>query len=222
MSRVRLVLLGVLAACALSAAAASTPAFAGSCTGSTNWVFCSGTGFELGSAGPTLVLGLAGLVLAAASIGTAEVKVHCRDVHFHGLLLALGHFHGTLLFLWCQLIKPTSCKLSTSEEKDIRAPFLGRLTGGKTATITGTGTGEEFVTIEIVEKSGCSIVNRYVIKGSQLIEIPKGEAVGVEEQEGVAKKSGSHLFFGVEPLSANGTGNAMLAAGGAWLNMFGV
>jgi hypothetical protein len=221
MSRVRLVLLGVSAACALSAAA-STPAFAGSCTGSTNWVFCSSTGFELGSAGPTLVLGLAGLVLAASTIGTTEVKVDCRDVHFHGLLLALGHFHGTLLFLWCELVKPTNCRLSERNLLDIRAPILGRLTGGKTATITGTGPSEEFTTIEIVEQSGCAIINKYTIKGSQLIEIPKGEAVGVEGQEGVAKKSGSHLFFGVESLSASGTGSAMLAAGGAWLNMFGV
>jgi hypothetical protein len=218
MSRIRLVLLGVLAACALSAAA-STPAFAGSCTGNINWVFCNSSLEELGLKS-TLILGLGLLALLASTVGTTEVKIDCLDVHFHALILPLGHFHGTLLYLWCELVKPTNCRLSHKNLLDIRAGFLGRLTGGKTATITGTGAGEEFTTIEIA--AGCPISNAYAVKGSQLIEIPKGEGVGVEEQEFVAKKSGSHLFFGVEPASYSGTANVHLAGGGAWLNMFGV
>jgi len=180
---------------------------------------CNGAGTELPS--KTLVLGLAGLILFASTIGATEVKIHCLDVHFHGLLLALGHFHGTLLFLWCRPLKPANCKLSAAQEKDINASFFGQLTGGKAATLTGSGPGEEFGILEIVENSGCAFINNYKVKGSQLIEIPKGEE-SVVFQEGVAKKSGSHLFLGVEPLSASGSGNAMLASGETWLDMFGV
>jgi hypothetical protein len=220
MSRVRLVVLGVLAACALSAAA-STPAFAGSCTGNTNWVFCSGSGTELGSAGPTLILGLGGLSLLASVVGTTEVKIHCLDVHLHALLLALGHFHGTLTYLWCKLVKPTNCKLSTGNEKEIEAAFSGELTGGLSATINGSKAGEEFTTVNIAEKNACAIINNYKITGSQLVEIPNGH-VALVEQEIVAKKANSHLKFGVESASYSGTANAMLASGGTWLNMFGV
>jgi hypothetical protein len=218
MSRVRLVLLGVLAACALSAAA-STPAFAGSCTGSTNWVFCSGAGTELASG--TLVLGLGGLSLLASTVGLVEVKIHCPDVHVHGLLLSLGHFHGTLTYLGCRLVKPTTCKLSTANESKIVASFNGELTGGKSATITGSAAGEEFAVVEIVQKSSCAIIANYKITGSQLVSIPKGEE-SVAEQEIVATKENSHLKFGVEPASYSGSANVMLAAGGTWLNMFGV
>jgi hypothetical protein len=218
MSGVKLLLLGVLGACALSAAA-STPAFAGSCTGSTNWVFCNGSGTELASG--TLLLGLGGLALLAISMELEEIRFDCLDTRLHGTLQTLGMLTGSLAFLGCSVIKPTNCRLLAADEKEIKATFLGQLTGGLSAALTGAGPEGLFTTFHIVDNGGCKFISTYKITGSQLVEIPTGD-ISLANQQIVTKKASSHLFWNALHFSYSNTSTAMLASGETWLDMFGV
>jgi hypothetical protein len=219
MARFRLLLLGLLAVLAVGAVA-SASASAETCTGGSFFVFCNDNNEPLHN---TEVLGLSGLALLSDTTLGAEAKFHCGDDHFKATLELLGKIKGLILFLHCVEEKPTGCKLSTAQEKEIDATFTGEQKSQTVALFTGAGASETFTTLEIVNTGGCSLAtNNYPVKGKQLVETPKGGS-SLVNQEIVAKKSGSFLEFnGHKSVSfSSTTTNAHLASGLAWLVMAG-
>lgn len=216
MPSIRLTLLGLLGACALSAAA-SSPALASSCSGGTSWVFCDSSNSELES-GTYLIL--YGLSLLVSMRGTTVVDFHCREVHDHGLFLPGGRAHGILIGLFCRQVRPANCKLSSADETELLLKYELELTSGTTALLSGSGTGESFGDIEI-EGSGCPISGTYELTGQQAVELPEGETLKAEH-EFVEKKSGSKLKLGGEPATYSSSGSGMLSSDASWLTMLSV
>jgi hypothetical protein len=197
MSRLRLVLLCVVAAVALSAGV-SSPASAKSCkeVGSNRWVFCYDSGEEIGT--PTSEgLGEGSLSLMEATIGTTAVKIHCPKLEGKGKLESLGATQGLVLFLGCTVIKPaTGCTLNPTT---IHAQFTGQLIGHPNAAeVEFTGSKnvatKEFAALTI-EGAVCPISGTFAVTGTQKCVLPGfGTALAVHEFE--CKKSGSALKLG--------------------------
>jgi hypothetical protein len=219
MSRIRLLLLGLLAVVAVSAAA-SASASAETCTGGSHFVFCNDNQEPLTGAA---VLGLGGLALLAGHLGGVEAKFDCSDVHFSATLEKLGSGKGLLQFLNCKEEKPAKCKLSTAQEKEIDAKFNVQQNSVTLATFTGSGTGELFTEL-VVENKGaevCAVPGVYPVTKRQIVSTPKGGS-SLVNQEIIATKANSELTLGSESASfSSTTNNAMLSSGLAWLVMAG-
>lgn len=192
MAHFKLFLLSLLAVSAVCVAA-SASASAESCTGGSNLVFCHGNTPLVNEA----VLGLAGTLVFASTVGGAEAKFSCPKGDFKATLEALGAFKGLLLSLGCKEEKPTSCKLTAADESEIDALFTGQQKSQTSALVTGSMAGEELVTLHVENKPGeiCPQTGALVVTGKQVVETPNG-SVSLLEQEIVAKKSGSFLKLG--------------------------
>jgi hypothetical protein len=203
MSRLKLTLLTVVAAMALSAVA-SSPALAETkpckAPGSNQWVFCFHTGLEIGTP-PQLVLGVSHLSLLASIVGGAEVKIHCPKDDFHGFLELLGKTKGLILFLQCTVVKPTSCTLNPS---DIHAVFTDQLIGHPGAAedeFTGSKNvaTKEFAELNI-EGAACVAKGKFAVTGTEKCALPAfGTPLVVHDID--CKKSGSNLKLGTEVAS---------------------
>jgi hypothetical protein len=89
-----------------------------------------------------------------------------------------------------------------------------------TGLIAGTGPGEELTTYTVAG-AACSVAGTYKLTGLQTVEFPSGE-ISLVEHEIVAKKSGSKLKLGTEPLSLSSKAKVHLASSSSWLIMLGV
>jgi hypothetical protein len=172
-----------------------------------------------------LALGLGGLSVLAGTIGGAEVKADCPDAHSHGELTLLGEGSGSFVFLGCKLDKPAGCRLSAPQEEEVEAHFTTKQESATLATLTGSGPGEEFISVTIENKPGetCVSTGQFSVTGKQMVESPTG-GEGKVEQEVVAKKSESLLKVGGSSMSLSSKGEVHLGGadkGSAWLGMAG-
>jgi len=218
MSRIRLLLLGLLGVFAVGAAASASSA--DSCTGGTSFVFCNHNNAPLHNAP---ILGTSTLALLVGTIGGAQARFHCPSDDFKATLELLGAFSGLILFLGCKEEKPAGCKLSAAQEIEIDAKFTAQQRSLTLALFTGSGVGEAFATLEIVNIGGCAIpTGNYAVTGKQLVETPRG-GESKAEHEIVARKIGSFLTFdGHEASFSSTTTDAHLVSRLAWLVMEGV
>jgi hypothetical protein len=200
MSRLKLTLLTVVAAMALSAIASSSAlAETKPCkeTGSNRWVFCFDSGLEIGTP-PQLALGVSHLSLLTGTVGIVEVKIHCPKDDIHLFLELLGKTKGLILFLQCTVVKPaTGCLLHPS---DIHVKFTDLLVGHPLTPedeFTGEGTNETFATLNIEHESGktCAVEGNFSVTGKQKCGLPEfGTPLVVHDID--CKKSGSNLKLG--------------------------
>jgi hypothetical protein len=210
MSRTRLIPTVLLAAFALSVVAlAVVEAGAGAeepkkcgVASPTTWAFCyGGTKEEIGTPAQ-LASGSGGVAILAATIGS-EVKIECKENTLTAELKSSGKGGGTLTLLKCKETKPLHCKITAAEEKEINIPLKEALTGKletpgtPEAVFTGTGAGEELITLELErETTECPVTaGQYKVTGKQNAELPKAEEALVEH-EFIAKKSGSNFKIG--------------------------
>jgi hypothetical protein len=140
-------------------------------------------------------------------------------------LTLLGKGSGVFIFLGCRIEKPAGCKLSAAQEVKLEANFTTQQESATLATLTGSGPGEEFISVTIENKPGetCAATGSYTITGKQMVESPTG-AEGKVEQEVVAKKSESLLKAGGNSVSLSSKGEVHLGGadkGSAWLAMAG-
>lgn len=219
MSRLRFVLLGVVAALAVSAVGAGSASAA--CNINTGkFVFCDHTGAELGTP-LVLLLALSLPSILEGNIGGAAAKIECETAHIDITILLLGRTRGNLLYLKCKLNGHPECIVNKNEP--IAAIFNDVLVGtmGKPEDeFSGAGTGEEFAKLEIAG-TGCAQEGNFPVTGKQLVEISNGEEL-LAEHLFVAKKSGSKLKIGVETASYSGIAhNLRLESGLPWRVLLG-
>jgi hypothetical protein len=225
MSRVRLMLLGLLAAVAVYAVGpAAASAEQKKCkAGLPHLVFCYDNGVEIGTP-VQAVAGLSGLSLLAATVGGTEVKIHCKKDDFSGELELLGKNKGEILFLECKLVKPTTCTLTATEETDIHVNVLSQLVGAAGApevNFAGAGAGEKFVEITLTGAS-CpeGLSKTFEVTGNYTCELPKGEESLVEHEVVCKKMVGLKLKFGANEATFSSTANIHLATTNVGLGWF--
>jgi hypothetical protein len=211
MSRTRLMIpAALLAAFALSVVAlAGVQAGAGAeepkkCgVGSpTTWAFCYAPSKEEIGAPVQLATGSGGVAILAATIGS-EVKIECKENTLTAELKSSGKGVGTLTLFKCKETKPAHCRITAAEEKEINIPLKESLTGKletpgtPEAVFTGTGAGEELITLVLErETTECPVTEgSYKVTGKQNTELPEAEKPLVEH-EFIAKKSGSNFKIG--------------------------
>lgn len=210
MSRIKLILLSLLAVGAVSALGSASAS--ASCGGlpATHWVWCNDASpmEELGTP-PTLFLGLGGLQLLTGVITGVEAKFHCKDVHVEGKLELLGAATFALTYLGCKQVMPSACKLAAAQETEIKTATLtgqteGALPGGPPKVLVkGAGAEEEFATLETLKPTGCNIpAGKYKVTGLQLVELPEPESMKVEhelvalaEEPSKLKLGGNEAFY---------------------------
>jgi hypothetical protein len=229
MSRFRFALLGLLAAFVLSAIGSASASASCGGTPATHWVFCNDAEpMQALGTPPALALGLGGSQLLEGKIfGGVSFKLDCEDVYVQAWLLLLGKLHAKLTYLHCAETKPTQCKLSTAQEKEIltkllpghTSPLGAPLGSPPQLLISGAGAAEEFVSFEIEPKAGmeCAIpTGSYAISGAQILELPEPESMKVNH-ELVATKANSKLSIGGNTgVSYSGTALVHLATLLAW------
>jgi hypothetical protein len=172
-----------------------------------------------------LVLGSGGISILAGTLGGAEAKLQCTTGNIHGKQLLLGAGSGRHSFFSCKFEKPAGCKLSAAQESKLEASFIYQEESATLALLTGAGTSEEFVSLEIENKPGetCVVTGTFPITGRQMVEMPTG-GEGKVNQEIVAKKSESFLKFGGNAASLSFKVEIHLGGsniGSAWLVMTG-
>lgn len=223
MSRIKLLLLGLLVAVAVSAIGSASASAA--CGGSppTHFVWCNDANpmEELGTP-PVHVIGVSGLSLLAATISGVPTKFHCKKDDFLGVLELLGLGHGIIIFLECKMLEPEKCKLSEADEAKIQTTefgeeLVGTLAAGKAkAKFTGTGATEKFATLEVEAPAGCNVpAGNYEVTGLQEAELPESESMKVKH-EVKATKALSKLKVGGNTASFSSTAEVELESKLAW------
>jgi hypothetical protein len=196
MSRIRLILLGLLAVVAVSlvasASALGPPAACGG-TVTTTPNYCV-AGYQLeNSAGEPIseeVEGTNGVAVLKAKIASSKAEIVCSKGKSTGTIEdgasgTVGKSTVTIKFEECQLVKPTSCKLSPADEMEIETTLLKgelALNSGRIEDRLESKTGA-FAGISIEGKeSSCVIAevgrpNTFNVTGSQLCEVDSSNAV---------------------------------------------
>jgi hypothetical protein len=168
------------------------------CGSGEHWVACyfPGEG-EIGTP-PQEVSGTTGEAIFQGTVSGVSAEFKCSSGAGSGFLELLGAGKGTIKLSSCKEIKPAGCKLSSAEETGITASATAQL-GAHPATpvalFTGSNTGEEFTTLEVLNESGCTIAGNYVVHGMQTCELPEATTEKAKH-EVKCKKSGSELFIG--------------------------
>jgi hypothetical protein len=219
MSRTRLILVGLLAAVAVSViatASTSTPASAsGNCLKVGTPAYCV-EGSPLVSASEN-VEGTSGSAILKATIGGVTAEVKCETGKATGSIEggvagAVGKSKTKITFETCKLLAPEHCKLTSAEETKIKTTELNgelELTGGKILDKLEPKSGAAFATVSIEgETSSCviaevAIPKGFNITGSQLCEVDSsitGAETEAEKHKLICKASGStNLAIGGNP-----------------------
>jgi hypothetical protein len=176
---------------------ATASASAKTCGTGEKWVFCYDSGEEIGTP-PQEASGTSGEAIFQSTVTGVTAEFKCASNDDSGFLELLGAGKGTVTFLNCKMIKPTGCRLSAAEENKIVASVtaqLGAHPAEPVGLFRGSGTEEDFATIEVVNESGCTIVGNYTVHGMQTCELPSA-TTSKAQHEVKCKKSGSELFIG--------------------------
>lgn len=195
----RVLLLGVIAACALSAAGSASAA---------QW-HISGTTFSGTETVSSKIKTGTTMVLTSTLPGGAKVLIACKGISTNKGLIFLNNKDSveSILFKECSVSEPINCKLSPSEEKEIITnPLLteistdGALVFDRFTPLTGV-TGE-FVPISLL---GSSCEGLYKLTGTAngLVIAPDTESVEKEIQ--FSSTTGSTLKLGAQAATLTGT-----------------
>jgi hypothetical protein len=199
MTRTRLILMGLLAALAVSViatASTSTPASAsGSCSKvSTTPAYCvEGVPLE----GSEEAAGTSGSAILKASIAGVTSEIKCESGKSAGFIEdsvagSVGKSKTKITFEKCKLLAPAHCKLPAAEETKIKTTeLIGELelTGGKILDKLEPKTGAAFAGISIEgETNSCGIAEpgrpeTYNVTGSQLCEVDSSKTAAETEAE---------------------------------------
>jgi hypothetical protein len=186
MSRTRLILLGllaVLAAGVVTTASAEPPPPSGSCTAPGTPAYCV-AGTPLVSASEKTESTSSGGAVLKATIASVSSEIKCKKDKSKGTIEGgtagtVGKSTATMVFEECEMVAPTSCKLSAADEGEIETTLLkGELvmTSGRVEDKLESKTGT-FAGIEIEGKeSSCAIASvgkpkSFAVTGSQLCEV---------------------------------------------------
>jgi hypothetical protein len=241
MSRIRLILLGLLAVLAVSlvatALATEPPAKCGGKVEKTP-DYCAG-GFELeNSKGEPVsenIEGANGSSVLKATIASTAAEIKCEKGKSTGTIEdgaagTVGKSTTTTKFEGCKLLKPANCKLTAADETAIKTTELNgvlALTAGRVEDKFEPRVGA-FATISIEGKeSSCVIAEvgkpkSFNVTGSQLCEIDNSNAEAETEAEKhkiICKTSGSGLKIGSNPAEMTDEATVVLSgakAHGAW------
>jgi hypothetical protein len=188
MSKVRVVLLGVLAACALSATAMATQA-------SAHEYLVEGkpvaTGTHIKFKGKALATAPNGWLLLA-TIFTIKVHIRCTHIKFAGGILPIGISKAQFTFTNCTVLEPANC---TVKEPIATNQVKGELVNTPVEdAFTPEGT-TEFAKITL-EGANCGVSGTGTVEGKQTCKLPSaGTELVVHEV--LCETSGSALkFFG--------------------------
>jgi len=214
MSRTRLILLGLLAVVAVGAVIASTSGAeppAASCTAVTSAPAYCVAGVP--PASPEKFEGTnSGEATLKATVSMVKTEIKCESGKSKGTIEdgaagTVGKSVVTDTFEGCKLIKPTDCKLSAPDEKEIEtAELKGELglTAGRVEDKLESKT-SAFAPIGIEGKeSSCVIshvgeVKTFSVTGSQLCEVDSSNSAAEKEEPThkiICKTSGSSLKVG--------------------------
>jgi hypothetical protein len=187
MSRIRFILLGLLAAVAAYAVGpAAASAEQKICKeGLPHLVFCYDNGVEIGT--PTqAVTGTSGVSILTGVVLGLNAKIECKKDTFTGKLELLGANSGKILFEECKWIEPqaTKCALAGAH---VTANVVSRLVGTMTnPEVLFTAPGGEANTIaefEVVETAAsCTVKGPYQVSGEEVCELPEGGVSKVEHE----------------------------------------
>jgi hypothetical protein len=214
MSRTRLILLGLLAVVAVGAVIASTSGAeppAGACTTVTSApAYCvagvppaSPEKFEGTNVGEATLKATVSMVKTEIKCATGKSKGTIED----GAAGTVGKSVVTNTFEGCKMIKPASCKLTATDEKEIETSELKgelALTSGRVEDKLESKTGV-FAPIGIEGKeSSCVIAEvekpqSFDVTGSQLCEVDSSNAAAETEaatHKIICKYAGSSLKVG--------------------------
>jgi len=221
---VGLLVVSVLSAVALASAGAEEPKKCGVAS-PTHWGYCYGSNKEEMGATTQKASGTGGTGKLVASLNGAEAKFECSSTSIAEELEAGGKAKGTMKLLGCTETKPANCVLTEAEEREIKLPFAGSLTGkletpGKPEVVmAGTGSGEEVGKITIEHAGECPIpANTYAVTGKQYVEVKKAEEALVEHEQ-VATKANSDFKVGENSASLEGADKVKLTGsheGATW------
>jgi hypothetical protein len=138
-----------------------------------------------------------------STVGGAELKIECEDVHALGTLELLGLSTFHLLYLQCEVTKPVECKigsLTIATNPKLMGQTINTPPTAPQLLITGEGANEEFAKITL---TNCTFEGTYPVEGLQIAELPEPEVLKVDH-EIVAKKANSKLKFGGNAASYSG------------------
>jgi hypothetical protein len=219
-----LLVVSALGAIALAPAGAEEPKKCG-VSSPTHWAYCYGSNNEEIGGTTQKASGTGGTGKLAANLNGAEAKFECSSTKITEELEAGGKAKGTMKLLGCKETKPANCVLTEAEEREIKLPFTGSLTGkletpgNPEAIMAGTGAGEEVGIIYIEHAGECSIpAGGYTVTGKQYVEVKKPEEA-LAEHEQVATKLNSDFKVGENSASLEGTDKVRLTGsheGASW------
>lgn len=242
MSRIRLILLSLLAVFAVSAvasASASAHRFIGSeCfkpaipnNANLKWstqVKCEKAMPKMGEAMepweaeplavPAKVEGMSGKSVLKSEVMGVKVFITCEEDTFTGELEAAGASKGEVTFTKCAVLNEKGKQISSCTVKQpIEFKFKDQLVGALGAVedeFSPAVAGTPFVTITI-EGSPCALAGPYEVKGTQKCELPEA-GVLKEKHEIVCTEAGSSLKLGVEKATFESTETVKLKSGKNW------
>jgi hypothetical protein len=238
MSRTRLILAGLLALLVVgvvtSASATEPPKKCGTKVTSVPAYCIEGFQLENSKGEPTSakVEGTDGVSILKATVATVTSEVECKSGKSTGSIKAgvsgtAGKSKTTITFEECKLLKPTNCKLTASNEKEINTAELqgGLLLTGARVEDKLAPPESAFAAISIEGKeSSCGIAEvgkpkTFEVSGSQLCEIDKANAEAETEaltHKIICKTSGGSLKIGENKAEMTSEATVKLVSGKKW------
>jgi hypothetical protein len=239
MTKVKLVLLGMLAVFAVSAVASASASAALETRGA---YVCANVGsggqwknaecsekesngkFSTKELGTEAVEGTSETSELAGKIGSVRTIIICKKDEFSGSLLSTGASSGEVKFRECVAEKENEGKRGILVNCKVKVPIefkftdqllLNTTTGIFEDEFKATKSEETFVEITIEETGGtCTIKGEYKAKGTQNCELPKA-TLALVTHEIVCKPEGSNLKLGAEPAKFKSTEKVKLSGGQA-------
>jgi hypothetical protein len=234
MSRIRFILLGLLAVAAVglvATATASPPPAACGGTVTTTPNYCV-AGYQLensqGGAVSEEVAGTNGAAVLKAEIASVKSEIKCSKGKSKGTIEdgasgTVGKSTARITFEECKLVKPANCKLTEEDEKEIKTESLAGelvLTSGRIEDKLTPKLGT-FTAISMEGKESSCVISHvgeektFSITGSQRCEVDKNNTEAETETEKhklICKPSGGSLEIGTN--TAEMTDEATLALSG--------
>jgi hypothetical protein len=195
---IRLVILSLLTACAVSFATTAT-------------AMASPEFIVEGEAVKTAksVEGTSGVSKLATEIGSTKITIACNKDKASGAIEAEGKSSVTITFEECRVEGASGCTVANTTGKS-----LGRLIekgGNIEDELYEEGAGP-FATVKI---TGCALNGTFQVKGTQICELPGGPEVLITH-EVACKSAGSNLKFGTKAATLESTEKVKLDSGEVW------
>jgi hypothetical protein len=223
MTRIRLMIVGLLAVFSVSAVSASSALATPKCEAGdvgTDFTVCAKAsgGAQREFESPGKLEGISGESILEATVGGLTVKIVCEEDRFVDTPEDSGTSTGTITFENCKVALPTSCKLPAGQAEKIVANFTNALEAPPKVTFTGSGPGNEFVSLNLENNGGtCVPAGAYTITGNTKTgcTFDKNTAATAEtfklEHKLECKKAGEELKLGTNVATFSSTAGVWLA-----------